>query len=73
MPVEYPALGKQIEDWKPTDTVAIASLIGGIFGKGGGEEARVSLAYQAIRKRFGGGPASASTGTSATSITPRRR
>ena len=53
MPVEYPALGKQIEDWKPTDTVAIASLIGGIFGKGGGEEARVSLAYQAIRKRFG--------------------
>ena len=53
MPVEYPALGKQIEDWKPTDTVAIASLIGGIFGKGGGEEARVSLAYQALRKRFG--------------------
>ena len=44
MPVEYPALGKQLEDWKPTDTVAIASLIGGIFGKGGGEEARVSLA-----------------------------
>ena len=53
MPVEYPALGKEIEDWKPTDTVAIASLIGGIFGKGGGEEARVSLAYQALRKRFG--------------------
>ena len=53
MPVEYPALGKEIEDWKPTDTVAIASLIGGIFGKGGGEEAKVSLAYQAIRKRFG--------------------
>jgi acyl-homoserine lactone acylase PvdQ len=53
MPVEYPALGKQVEDWKPTDTVAIASLIGGIFGKGGGEEARVSLALQAIRKRFG--------------------
>src|SRR5688572_6857213 len=53
MPVEYPALGKEIEDWKPTDTVAIASLIGGIFGKGGGEEARVSLAYQAILERFG--------------------
>jgi acyl-homoserine lactone acylase PvdQ len=53
MPVEYPALGKQLEDWKPTDTVAIASLIGGIFGKGGGEEARVSLALQAIRERFG--------------------
>ncbi|HYH57949.1 MAG TPA: penicillin acylase family protein [Thermoleophilaceae bacterium] len=53
MPVEYPALGKTIADWKVTDTVAIASLIGGIFGKGGGEEARVSLAYQALRERFG--------------------
>ena len=53
MPAEYAALGKQIEDWKPTDTVAIASLIGGIFGKGGGEEAKVSLAYQALRERFG--------------------
>ncbi|MGH2837133.1 MAG: penicillin acylase family protein [Thermoleophilaceae bacterium] len=53
MPVEYAALGKQLEDWKPTDTVAIASLIGGIFGKGGGEEARVSLAYQAILEQFG--------------------
>ena len=53
MPVEYPALNQEIEDWKPTDTVAIASLIGGIFGKGGGEEAKVSLAYQALRKRFG--------------------
>ena len=73
MPVEYPALGKQLEDWKPTDTVAIASLIGGIFGKGGGEEARVSLALpgdpQALRPPRGPG---ASTGTSATSTTPRR-
>jgi acyl-homoserine lactone acylase PvdQ len=53
MPVEYAALAQPLEDWKPTDTVAIASLIGGIFGKGGGEEARVSLAYQALRERFG--------------------
>jgi acyl-homoserine lactone acylase PvdQ len=55
MPVEYAALGEELEDWKPTDTVAIASLIGGIFGKGGGEEARASLAYQALQERFGRG------------------
>ena len=54
MPVEYAAVGRQVQDWKPTDTVAVASLIGAQFGKGGGAEAKVSLAYQAIRKRFGG-------------------
>lgn len=53
MPVEYAALGKEVADWKPTDTVAIASLIGGIFGRGGGDEARVSLALAELRKRFG--------------------
>jgi acyl-homoserine lactone acylase PvdQ len=52
MPVEYAAVGRQVQDWKATDTVAIASLIGAQFGKGGGAEAAVSLAYQAIRKRF---------------------
>ena len=53
MPVEYAAVGRQVEDWKTTDTVAVASLIGAQFGKGGGAEAAVSLAYQAIRERFG--------------------
>ena len=57
LPVEYVALGEMPEDWKATDTVAIASLIGGIFGKGGGSEARVSQALAAARKRFSGGGA----------------
>jgi acyl-homoserine lactone acylase PvdQ len=54
MPAEYAALGHSgPDDWKPTDTVAIASLIGGIFGRGGGSEALNGLVYQQARKRFG--------------------
>ena len=56
MPVEYAALGKPQgpEPWKPTDTVAVASLIGGIFGRGGGSEALASQALAAAQERFGG-------------------
>jgi acyl-homoserine lactone acylase PvdQ len=53
LPVEYPALGRSPEDWKPTDTVAVASLIGGIFGRGGGGEVNASQVLQAARSRFG--------------------
>ena len=53
LPAEYPALGKMPADWKGTDTVAIASLIGGIFGKGGGGEAKAAQALLAARERFG--------------------
>jgi acyl-homoserine lactone acylase PvdQ len=52
LPAEYPALGKAPADWKATDTVAIASLIGGIFGKGGGGEAKAAQALAAARARF---------------------
>ena len=38
MPAEYPALQQTPAPWKPEDAVAIASLVGGIFGKGGGGE-----------------------------------
>jgi acyl-homoserine lactone acylase PvdQ len=38
MPAEYPALQQTPAAWKPEDAVAIASLVGGIFGKGGGGE-----------------------------------
>jgi acyl-homoserine lactone acylase PvdQ len=38
LPAEYPALQQQPRDWAPEDTVAIASLVGGIFGRGGGNE-----------------------------------
>ncbi|MEA2123309.1 MAG: hypothetical protein QOI80_91, partial [Solirubrobacteraceae bacterium] len=54
MPAEYAAFGKTgPEDWKGTDVIATASLIGGIFGKGGGREVKSALALQAFTKRFG--------------------
>ncbi|TMA39105.1 MAG: penicillin acylase family protein, partial [Deltaproteobacteria bacterium] len=38
LPAEYPALQQTPAAWKAEDAVAIASLVGGIFGKGGGGE-----------------------------------
>jgi acyl-homoserine lactone acylase PvdQ len=53
MPAEYAALGKAPTTWKLTDVIAEASLIGGIFGKGGGAEVRSALALQTFEKKFG--------------------
>ena len=53
MPSEYQALGKLPQMWKPTDVIAEASLIGGIFGKGGGNELGSAQLMQAFVKRFG--------------------
>jgi acyl-homoserine lactone acylase PvdQ len=53
LPGEYAALGKLPEPWTVTDTVAEASLIGGIFGKGGGRELDSALTMQDFLKRFG--------------------
>jgi acyl-homoserine lactone acylase PvdQ len=55
MPGEYAAIGRPQgpEDWKNTDVIATASLIGGIFGKGGGEELDGALLLRDARARFG--------------------
>jgi acyl-homoserine lactone acylase PvdQ len=54
MPGEYAAIGKPgPEDWKVTDVIATASLVGGIFGKGGGRELDSALLLQSARQRFG--------------------
>jgi acyl-homoserine lactone acylase PvdQ len=53
MPAEYAAIGKSPTLWKPTDVIAEASLIGGIFGKGGGAEVRSALVAEAFEKQFG--------------------
>jgi acyl-homoserine lactone acylase PvdQ len=57
MPGEYAAIGKPTgpQDWKVTDVIATASLIGGIFGKGGGRELDSALLLQDTRSRFGRG------------------
>ncbi len=53
MPAEYALLGKSPQLWKPTDVIAVASLIGGIFGKGGGREVDSARTMQAFVTRFG--------------------
>jgi acyl-homoserine lactone acylase PvdQ len=54
-PAEYTILAKPMEPWKPTDVIAIASLIGGIFGQGGGGELSSALTMQAFAERMGKG------------------
>jgi acyl-homoserine lactone acylase PvdQ len=51
-PAEYSVLNKPMEPWKPTDVLAIASLVGGIFGRGGGNELGSALTMQAFVKRM---------------------
>src|SRR5438270_3004226 len=53
MPSEYAGIGKLPTHWTPTDVIAEASLIGGIFGKGGGNELRSAMTLQAFQQRFG--------------------
>jgi acyl-homoserine lactone acylase PvdQ len=53
LPFEYTALGVKPQPWKPTDVVAVASLVGGIFGKGGGNEVSSALTLQRLEARFG--------------------
>jgi acyl-homoserine lactone acylase PvdQ len=55
MPVEYVALGhpEGPQPWKPTDVLAVATLIGGQLGKGGGDELGEAALLMADMKRFG--------------------
>ena len=53
LPAEYAALGTTPQPWTGPDVIATASLIGGIFGRGGGSELRSAQLEQAFVKRFG--------------------
>ncbi len=55
MPGEYAAIGRPLgpDNWNCRDVVATASLVGGIFGKGGGRELDSALILQAAQGRFG--------------------
>jgi acyl-homoserine lactone acylase PvdQ len=55
MPGEYAALGKLLgpDPWKGTDVIATASLVGAIFGKGGGHELEMARFLQRMQERFG--------------------
>jgi len=53
LPAEYVALQVVPEDWQPTDVVYVASLVGGIFGKGGGGEYANAIWLQRLQRKFG--------------------
>ena len=53
MPSEYTALGALPQQWKLTDVIDEASLIGGIFGLGGGGQVNSALVLQKLQQRFG--------------------
>ena len=53
-PVEYAALQKTPQDWERADVVYVASLVGGIFGKGGGGELANAQWLQKLTAKFGG-------------------
>jgi acyl-homoserine lactone acylase PvdQ len=52
-PVEYAALQKKPEPWDRADVVYVASLVGGIFGKGGGAEFANARWLQQLEGQFG--------------------
>jgi acyl-homoserine lactone acylase PvdQ len=55
MPGEYAAIGHLLgpDAWKGTDVIATASLVGAIFGKGGGQELGMAQFLQRLQDRFG--------------------
>ncbi len=61
MPGEYAAIGRPLgaDPWKTTDLIATASLVGGIFGKGGGRELTQAELARGFWSRFGFGPGTA--------------
>jgi acyl-homoserine lactone acylase PvdQ len=56
MPGEYAALGMPTgpQPFTLEDLVSIATLIGGIFGNGGGQQLSNAVLYQNLERRFGG-------------------
>ncbi len=54
MPAEYLALGMSgPQPFSVEDLVKIATLVGGIFGNGGGEQLSNGVLYQDLKKKFG--------------------
>jgi len=55
IPAEYAAIGQPTgpKPFSPTDVVAIATLVGGIFGNGGGQQLSNALLYEHMRTQFG--------------------
>jgi len=61
LPADYAAVGAPPQPWTTADIISIASLIGGIFGKGGGGEVANAALLQYLDRQLG----SASAGQAA--------
>ena len=72
-PVEYAALQKTPEPWDRADVVYVASLVGGIFGKGGGAEFANARWLQQLEAQFGADEAPPDLRRPRASPTTRRR
>ncbi|HEV2378030.1 MAG TPA: penicillin acylase family protein [Streptosporangiaceae bacterium] len=53
MPVEYSLTRQPLQPWTPASVVAVSSLIGGIFGDGGGSEVRNAALLDYLQKQLG--------------------
>lgn len=53
LPAEYVALGKSPEPFSLEDLVSIATLVGGIFGQGGGDQLSNAVLYENLYQKFG--------------------
>ncbi len=53
LPAEYQLLGQKPVPWTPGDTIAVAAVVGSIFGKGGGTEVRNACGLAAMTAATG--------------------
>jgi acyl-homoserine lactone acylase PvdQ len=56
MPAEYAALGvtpNGVQQFSLEDLISIATLVGGIFGNGGGDQLSNAMLYENLARRFG--------------------
>ncbi|MGN6870204.1 MAG: penicillin acylase family protein, partial [Solirubrobacteraceae bacterium] len=55
MPAEYAAIGQPLgpQSFTVNDIVAIATLVGGIFGNGGGQQLSNAVLYEGLKAQFG--------------------
>ncbi len=53
LPAEYQLLGQKPVPWTPSDTIAVAAVVGSIFGKGGGREVNNACGLAAMTAATG--------------------
>ncbi|MGE5133353.1 MAG: penicillin acylase family protein [Gemmatimonadota bacterium] len=63
LPADYAAALTPPQPWTAADLVSIASLVGGIFGKGGGGEVRNAALLQYLQRQLGSASAASSAFT----------